>query len=38
MISVRLNQSLMQELNLFSQLNQLSKTDIIKNALIQKMP
>jgi len=34
MISVRLNQSLMQELNLFSQLNQLTKTDIIKNALI----
>ena len=34
MISVRLNQTLMQELNLFSQLNQLTKTDIIKNALI----
>jgi len=33
MISVRLNQHLEQELTLFSQLNQLTKTDIIKNAL-----
>ena len=33
MISVRLNQSLEQELTLFSQLNKLTKTDIIKNAL-----
>jgi len=34
MISVRLNQHLEQELTLFSQLNQLTKTDIIKNALM----
>jgi hypothetical protein len=34
MISVRLNQSLEQELTLFSQLNQLTKTDIVKEALI----
>ena len=33
MISVRLNQNLEQELILFSQLNQLTKTDIIKDAL-----
>jgi len=33
MISVRLNQSLEQELMLFAQLNQLTKTDIIKKAL-----
>ncbi len=33
MISVRLNQNLEQELNLFAQLNQLTKTDIIKEAL-----
>jgi len=34
MISVRLNQSLEQELTLFAQLNQLTKTDIVKEALI----
>ncbi|RUM73431.1 MAG: CopG family transcriptional regulator [Sulfurovum sp.] len=34
MISVRLNQSLEQELTRFSQLNQLTKTDIVKEALI----
>ena len=33
MISVRLNQSLEQELILFAQVNQLTKTDIIKKAL-----
>ena len=33
MISVRLNKNLEQELNLFSELNQLTKTDVIKEAL-----
>ena len=33
MLSVRLNQSLEQELTLFSTINQQTKTDIIKKAL-----